>query len=227
MRRLSIIAVTFLALLVVTNAAQAVGLTGLPTVFSPNSDASPYTAPTTDDVFISQFNSVWLAKPFNSDDNFVYPESPNNIQAAGIYGVGASLASLPALGGYNVTFDYHLRTYDSSAYDTFRIAITEGGYLWNSGVSLVDQWLWGGASIGGLESFDTTPVITTFLGAGNLAVNDYLNVVLVTDGLDTSWGRFSDISIVSAAVPEPATLLLLGAGLIGLAGYSRKKFKSN
>lgn len=152
-------------------------------------------------------------------------------QPAGVFGVGVPLAPLGLVPYYDLYFDLDFDTYDAENWDVFAAVVTETDYIWNCG-TLVGGFEWGGDTEGGIEfniggwekqvSVPVTP-----------ATNYFLNVVLDTgssgklhsgcDGDYPSWGTFSDVTV--GIIPEPTSMLLLGIGLIGLAGGRvRKRF---
>ena len=72
--------------------------------------------------------------------------------------------------------------------------------------------------------FSTLTLSYTVL-EGDLNIGGLLGIEIVSGGRQLNFDNvvLNNDAIANHAVPEPATMLLLGTGLLGLAGYGRKK----
>ena len=156
------------------------------------------------------------------DNQFIVKDEDGNVQQTGTPTVDET--------GYDPTlyFPPHLAYLTLTAYSVdlvgekarVKTSVMDGGkVLWEGWFSL--------------NFFSPRATITFDLGHEGLL--DYLadgQLGTIVMALDTPWYHFNDFGIEQATlyaeadpVPEPASLLLLGSGLIGLAGIGRKKFK--
>jgi hypothetical protein len=83
-----------------------------------------------------------------------------------------------------------------------------------------------GNLFGGTYSLTQDTPFTTFTEVITVGSDQWVKISFEGSGGDNIGMLLDNVKLETAAVPEPATLFLLGLGIMGLAGYGGRKFRN-